>query len=182
VFKESRRAPEKGIPEYIYQYGKRSNYFIIILTGEATIEVGVEKLEFIAGQFAFFGVNALLNDCENADQILKDVGNIRQYHYIPDFSLRVDDRCVYFKIDRNLWLNGVKKSKYEIENSEISTNIDLNNSGINNPVNDESTEKLLISSIKPSNIEEENVDSETEKEESRLLLKSLSTEELSRNT
>ena len=184
VFKESRRAQDKGIPEYLYQYGKRSNYFIIILTGEATIEVGIEKLEFIAGQFAYFGANGLLNDCDNADQILRDVANIRQYQYIPDFSLRVDDRCVYFKIDRDLWLNGVKKSKYEIENSEMSTNIDLsinNNSIISNPVNESSTaDSLLISTFKSSNIkEEEDVDT---KEDSLLLSKSSSQDELNRNT
>ncbi len=123
VFKESRRAQDKSSPEYLYQYGKRCNYFIIILTGEATIEVGFEKLEFIAGQFAYFGVNALVNDGDSADQILK---SDKQHHYTPDFSLRVDDRCVYFKIERDLWFNGVRKSKYEVENSEMCNNIDIN--------------------------------------------------------
>ena len=133
VFKETRRAQERTTPEYLYQYGKRSNYFIIILTGEATIEVGYEKLEFIAGQFAYFGVNALLNESETADQIINDGNKIRQNNYTPDFSLRVDDRCVYFKIDRDLWLNGVKKSRYQMENPEMGgIAIDLNNSNLNN--------------------------------------------------
>lgn len=126
VFKESRRVQDKSLPEYLYQYGKKSNYFIIILTGEATIEVGREKLEFVAGQFAYFGVNALLNGCESVEQVLQEKDNVK-VHYMPDFSLRVDDKCVYFKIDRDLWLNGVKKSKFEIENNEMSTNIDLVN-------------------------------------------------------
>lgn len=44
--------------------------------------------------------------------------------YVPDFSLRVDDRCVYLKLDRDLWRNGVVKSSYEIRNNELSDNID----------------------------------------------------------
>ena len=192
VFKESRRAQDKATPEYLYQYGKRSNYFIIILTGEATIEVGIEKLEFIAGQFAFFGVNALLNDSESADQILKDVANIRQCHYTPDFSLRVDDRCVYFKIDRDLWLNGVKKSKYEIENSEMVNNIDLNinNTTINTTTNASNNESITVSTDKliqsieytsKSNVDIQRGEEEMareDKEESQLLLKTLSINEL----
>jgi hypothetical protein len=48
------------------------------------------------------------------------------FKYTPDFSLRVDDRCIYFKIERDLWFNGVRKSKYEVENSEMCNNIDIN--------------------------------------------------------
>ena len=122
---------------------------------------GVKRISgLIIGFIIGIIVGVSLNDC---DQILRDLANITQYQYIPDFSLRVDDRCVYFKIDRDLWLNGVKKSKYEIENSEMSTNIDLsinNNSTICNPVNESSTaDSLLISTFKSSNIkEEEDVD------------------------
>ncbi len=44
--------------------------------------------------------------------------------YVPDFSLRVDDRCVYFKIDRDLWRNGVIKSNYERVNNHLSDSIE----------------------------------------------------------
>lgn len=127
LFKESRRL-EKGPAEYLYQYGKPCNYFILILTGEAIIEVGKEKLEFIAGQFAYFGVNALLCDCESADQVLQESDvKLKTKQYIPDFSLRVDDRCVYFKLDRDLWRTGVRRSKYEQTHRELSISMDLEN-------------------------------------------------------
>jgi hypothetical protein len=48
---------------------------------------------------------------------------VSQY-YVPDFSLRVDDRCVYLKIDRDLWRNGVIKSNYERVNNHLSDSIE----------------------------------------------------------
>ncbi len=62
----------------------------------------------------------IINDGDSPDQILK---SDKQHHYTPDFSLRVDDR---FKIERDLWFNGVRKSKYEVENPEMCNNIDIN--------------------------------------------------------
>lgn len=147
VFKESRRHDPKSPVEYLYTYGKGCNYFILILSGEATIEVGKEKLEFPAGPFAYFGVNALLCGCETADHVIQEdlmstlslpspgssstsnsnneerPKNISK-QYMPDFSLRVDDRCVYMKIDRDLWRNGVIKSRFETSNNQKTDSID----------------------------------------------------------
>ena len=147
VFKESRRADTKSPSEYLYTFGKGCNYFILIISGEATIEVGREKLEFPAGPFAYFGVNALLCGSETAEQVLqedisvsspiKDIDTqstssapeagkkkITNKQYVPDFSLRVDEKCVYMKIDRDLWRNGVIKSRYELLNNQKSDSID----------------------------------------------------------
>ncbi len=143
VFKESRRADTKSPSEYLYTYGKGCNYFILIISGEATIEVGKEKLEFPSGPFAYFGVNALLSGCETAEQVLQDEtvslssdaesslplaeankAKSASKQYIPDFSLRVDDRCVYMKVDRDLWRSGVIKSRYEYLNNQKSDSID----------------------------------------------------------
>jgi len=126
IFKESRRT-EKMPPEYLYQYGKTCNYFILILSGEATIEVGKEKLEFVAGSFAYFGVNALLGDCKTMDHVLTHLESRTRSKYIPDFSLRVDERCAYLKIDRSLWLSAVRRSKFEITHNKMSASTDLVN-------------------------------------------------------
>lgn len=114
-------------PEYLYQYGKTCNYFIIILSGEATIEVGKEKLEFVAGSFAYFGANSLLGDCTSMDEVLTQSESRMRFRYIPDFSLRVDERCAYLKIDRSLWLSGVRRSKFEITHNKMSASTDLVN-------------------------------------------------------
>ncbi len=152
VFKESRRADTKAPSEYLYTYGKGCNYFILIISGEATIEVGKEKLEFPSGPFAYFGVNALLCGSETVEQVLQDETTISSplkdldsqstssapetgrkkianKQYIPDFSLRVDEKCVYMKIDRDLWRNGVIKSRYELLNNHKSDSIDFFPSG-----------------------------------------------------
>ena len=141
VFKESRRADTKSPSEYLYTYGKGCNYFVLIISGEATIEVGKEKLEFPSGPFAYFGVNALLCGSETVEQLLQDetasmssdteskedfTAKKKPFskQYIPDFSLRVDDRCVYMKVDRDLWRSGVIKSRYELLNNQKSDSID----------------------------------------------------------
>ncbi len=153
AFKESsRRESSKSHPEYLYKYGQGCNHFILILSGEATIEVGREKLEFPAGPFAYFGTNALLCGAEKAEDILNEDAlsvscstpissppqsdttklshksstnsSFTSKQYIPDFSLRVDEKCVYLKLDRELWRTGVIKSQYEIKNNELSDNID----------------------------------------------------------
>ena len=184
VFKESRRADTKSPSEYLYTFGKGCNYFILIISGEATIEVGKEKLEFPAGPFAYFGVNALLCGNETAEQVLQEDMNISSplkdidtqstssapetgkkkftnKQYIPDFSLRVDEKCVYMKIDRDLWRNGVIKSRYELLNNQKSDSIDYFPSGhksepdlessINSPKNTKSKESPRVSFFKNLN-------------------------------
>lgn len=138
---ENKRVDRKSPPEYLYNYGRGCNYFILILSGEATIEVGKEKLEFPAGPFAYFGVNALLAGSETPDEVLEEETKLKnnesknvffnesrqmKRYYVPDFSLRVDDRCVYMKLDRELWRNGVIKSRYEIQNNKLADHIDYN--------------------------------------------------------
>jgi hypothetical protein len=112
---ETKRLDRKSPPEYLYKYGRGCDYFILILSGEATIEVGSEKLEFPAGPFAYFGVNALLAGSETADEVLQEESKLKENekknvffngsrqskkYYVPDFSLRVDDRCVYMKLGK----------------------------------------------------------------------------------
>jgi hypothetical protein len=160
--KESRRLDQKSPCEYLYHYGKGCNYFILILSGEATIEVGKEKLEFPAGPFAYFGVNALLCGCETVEQVLADdISSVNQNEdkkphsklYIPDFSLRVDDRCVFIKIDRDLWRNGVIKSRLEIQNNQMSDTIDLvaNHNEQNLNTNNQSSQDELPANLSKLN-------------------------------
>ena len=170
IFKESRRTDPKFPREYLYKYGKGCNYFILIISGEATIEVGKEKLEFAAGPFAYFGVNGLLCGFESAEQMFdddpslsdlseKNIDNTSLYQksftkqYIPDFSLRVDEKCVYMKIDRSLWRNGVIKSWLDRTNNQKSDTIDdvpLNsgNHETNEEQKENKTSKFTVSSEK----------------------------------
>lgn len=172
TIKESRRMQhasdsksQQPAAEYLYRYNKGCNYFILILSGEAIIEVGQEKLEFPAGPFAYFGVNALLGGRETPDQILQEdtTANPPTHHYyVPDFSLRVEDKCVYLKIDRDLWRNGVIKSNYERLNNRLSvsieyiptddhhmaSNLDLTNNNNNNSITSSPQQQLQLKKLK----------------------------------
>lgn len=112
----------------LYQYGVESDYFIIILDGNALLEVGGESgsIEINAGLFSYYGVHALVDESvQDAKQILSlittsdtsstDLSTIPPSSlfkpYKPEFNLRVDSYCVYMKITRAEWLDVVKKSE-----------------------------------------------------------------------
>ena len=97
---------------YLYEYGVECDYFIIILDGEATVQVGKEGMEIKAGLFSFYGVNALID--ENQNDPLEFIGNdsIRK-PYKPEFSLRINSYCVYIQITRAEWKLAVKNSIIE---------------------------------------------------------------------
>lgn len=44
---------------YIYERGKKCDYFVLILQGRAEVMVGKEQMIFEAGPFAYFGIQAL---------------------------------------------------------------------------------------------------------------------------
>jgi hypothetical protein len=121
----------------LYQYGKRCSYFILILSGEATLELGKDKLEFPVPPLTNFGVNALLRGCKTVDDILSEETISKHQQttttdeithqatctaYVPDFSLRVDEKCVYMRVDRVLWRNAVIRSHYEKTSNKKAEN------------------------------------------------------------
>ena len=97
---------------YLYEYGVECDYFIIILDGEATVQVGKEGMEIKAGLFSFYGLNALIDD--NQKDPLECIGNesLRK-PYKPEFSLRINSYCVYMQITRAEWKLAVKNSIME---------------------------------------------------------------------
>ena len=132
---------------YLYAYGVESDYFVIILDGNAELKVGRDGMEVNAGLFSYYGVNALFNDdsikdaksllCSNTIELTtKSNTNLNNFihatnssllaynsnlKYVPEFSLKVNSYCVYMKITRADWLDLVKKSlvKKTFETSKI---------------------------------------------------------------
>lgn len=47
---------------YLYKYNESCDYFILLLEGSLIIEAGIEKTLFMAKQFDYFGVKALLGN------------------------------------------------------------------------------------------------------------------------
>lgn len=112
-----------GNDEYLYEFGVESDYFITILDGNATLQVGSEGYQINAGLFSYYGVDALVNDEENDP--LECIGNdCNRKSYKPEFSLKVDNHCVCWKITRKDWKDAVKKTIMEqmIQSKHINTN------------------------------------------------------------
>ena len=139
-----------GNDEYLYQYGVECDYFIIIVDGNALVQVGSEGYEVNAGLFSYYGVNALISD-EEKDP-LECIGNdsLRK-PYKPEFSLKVTNYCVCFKITRKDWKNAVKQSQmerlYNPKEKKLKEN-DINN-------NNENTQQIQnqnINSMTKSNL------------------------------
>ena len=129
---------ENDMNMYLYKYNVECDYFIIILEGSATVQVGLEEegMEINAGLFSYYGVNALLYDNEKDPNELLSIGHEERKPYKPDFSLKVNSYCVYLKITRKDWLDAVKKSKIErtyggvVLPNSINIQNDLNNNNL----------------------------------------------------
>ena len=104
---------------YLYKYGVEADYFIVVLDGSATVEVGADGIEVNAGLFSYYGVNALMEGHETSpEQIIANENDMKTYK--PEFSLKVNSYCVYLKITRKEWKDAIKKSL--LERYYISTN------------------------------------------------------------
>ncbi len=97
---------------YLYKYGEEADFFLIVLNGTAIMEIGKEKVLVNAGLFSYYGTNALLDDSnQTPDDILLNETNFKPY--VPEFSLRVEQYCVYFQISRHDWLKLIKNTNIE---------------------------------------------------------------------
>jgi hypothetical protein len=128
---------ENDMNMFLYKYNVECDYFIIILDGSATVQVGQEEegMEINAGLFSYYGVNALLYDYEKDPNELLSYTHEERKSYKPDFSLKVNSYCVYLKITRKDWLDAVKKSKIERTYGVVlPTNINHNDLNNNNSI------------------------------------------------
>ncbi len=117
---------------YLYKYGVESDYFIIILDGCATVQVGrneKERMEITAGLFSYYGVDALLYEHET-DPLKCIAKDDERKPYEPEFSLKVNSYCVYLKIYRKDWKEIIRKSIIE----RTYTPPNLTSSNANSPV------------------------------------------------
>lgn len=120
---------------YLYEYGVECDYFIIILDGDAKVEVGKEGMEINAGLFSYYGIDALLSENEKDVKCIEDDANRKPY--TPEFSLIVKSYCVYLKVKRSTWKDAVKKTMIErmYHNSTLPLSTTRNNiaSAMSNP-------------------------------------------------
>ncbi len=97
---------------YLYKYGEEADFFLIILNGSAIMEIGKEKINVNAGMFSYYGTNALMTEPnQGPEEVLLNETNFKPY--IPEFSLKIEQYCVYFQISRGDWLKLVKNTNLE---------------------------------------------------------------------
>ncbi|KAI0983634.1 hypothetical protein GJ496_010334 [Pomphorhynchus laevis] len=94
---EERNCQQKAL----YEIGKLSDYFTLIISGKANVEAGRERLKFEVGHFAWFGLSAL----ESEDG--------RRAPFIPDYSVYLTGNVGYVKITRINWLAATRVSAFE---------------------------------------------------------------------
>jgi len=112
------------------------DYFVIILSGQAELVTGKEKIVSLVGPFSYFGVSALLcvsnHDLLSITRIVisffsflflkspenkvEDILNSKDFKirpFIPDFSLRVCEYVQILRIRRKHWLAAVRANFFE---------------------------------------------------------------------
>jgi hypothetical protein len=126
---------ENDMNMYLYKYDVECDYFIIILDGNALVQVGKEGMEINAGLFSYYGVNALLNDDEKDPLECISRPDTERRPYKPEFSLKVNSYCVYLQIKRKEWKDAVKKSIIERTYAPLVTpGAALSRSGTKSPL------------------------------------------------
>ncbi|CAF4939802.1 unnamed protein product [Pieris macdunnoughi] len=105
---------EKNDPKrFVYQEGKPSDYFVLILEGRVEVTVGRENLVFEAGPFTYFGVQALTQNVGLAESpapsTLGSLQNLNmdsmlRHTFVPDYSVKAIAELYYLTIKRTMYL------------------------------------------------------------------------------
>ncbi|RWS04148.1 metal transporter CNNM4-like protein [Dinothrombium tinctorium] len=112
--------------EPLYSYGVACDYFIMILEGKMSAIVGIEGKIFECKPFCFFGESALA--LSNYDfYLLRNetnetrIGRILGSCFIPDYTVKIVDDCLYLKITRKMYLTACKASANESKFSKAKS-------------------------------------------------------------
>ncbi|KAL7676782.1 hypothetical protein ACOME3_003032 [Neoechinorhynchus agilis] len=104
-----------GYNTTLYKYKKPADYFILIISGRAIVELPEEGIHTEAGPFTYFGLHALIPpNLDEDSQSLSLLSNRQQILYFPEFSLYTTEKTGYIKIDKFQWIKAcrVTPSKY----------------------------------------------------------------------
>ncbi|CAF0745015.1 unnamed protein product [Adineta steineri] len=97
---------------YIYEYGKPVDYFVLIVSGNAELETGKEKIVSEIGSFYYFGASALYSPEEKLEDLIRSKSN-KFRPFTPDFSLRISENVQILRIRRVHWLAAVRATYFE---------------------------------------------------------------------
>ncbi|XP_013774869.1 LOW QUALITY PROTEIN: metal transporter CNNM4-like [Limulus polyphemus] len=122
----------------IYQAGKPSDYFVLILEGRVRVQVGKENLVFEAGPFTCFGCTALLSGItpgESGSQVLAPGSSpsltnapiepsSSKASFIPDYTVVAVSDTLYMKVHRAVYLAAYRATLMERQKQRSETNLE----------------------------------------------------------
>ncbi|XP_022240761.1 metal transporter CNNM4-like [Limulus polyphemus] len=122
----------------IYQAGKPSDYFVLILEGRVRVQVGKENLVFEGGPFTYFGCSALTNNIipgESASQLLgpgsspsltntPSESTLLKATFIPDYTVVAVSDTLYMKVHRAVYLAAYRATCMERQQQRSDFNLE----------------------------------------------------------
>jgi metal transporter CNNM len=169
---------KEGNVTHIYEYGRPTDYFVLILNGQAELITGQEQIVSEVGPFSYFGVSALCvsnNDHFSMNRIVifflsflfikspnskvEDILRSKELKFrpfIPDFSLRVCEKVQVLRIRRTHWLAAIRATFFENKQKANGGPPMLNSDGkqidlLTQELEKASFDDLRETSITPSN-------------------------------
>ncbi|XP_076345952.1 metal transporter CNNM3-like isoform X2 [Tachypleus tridentatus] len=122
----------------IYQAGKPSDYFVLILEGRVRVQVGKENLVFEGGPFTYFGCFALTGAIipgESTSQLLRPGSSpsltnapselsLLKATFIPDYTVVAVSDTSYMKVHRAVYLAAYRASCMERQQQRSDFNLE----------------------------------------------------------
>ncbi|XP_065336585.1 unextended protein isoform X3 [Cloeon dipterum] len=98
----------------IYEKCKPSNYFVLILEGQAEVSIGNENLVFVARPFTTFGTEFFLTVSESPLVITPpSLPEYQPAEFLPDYTVRAHTDVTFIKIPVSLYIAAVRATKLD---------------------------------------------------------------------
>ena len=93
---------DEDAPQYLYNIGKPSNMFVLVIEGTVQVEIGHDRLQFPSSSFSHFGSRALMMVTEGDSQ-----------EYVPDFSVEIKSDCRLLVVTQMQYRAAYRATQFE---------------------------------------------------------------------
>lgn len=129
----------------IYEAGKISDFFVLILDGNVQIDIGKEHFAFTEGPFSFFGLQILTDaiDMLTSSITLGTVSEkitLQQSQYVPDFTLRAVTDVQFLRIGKSMYFAALRATLLQHQQRLAAQSVELCPPGYNTFAGDLSAE------------------------------------------
>ena len=101
---------DEDIPQFLYNIGKPSNMFVLVIEGTVQVEIGHDRLQFPSSSFSHFGSHALMMITESDTQ-----------EYIPDFSVEIKSDCRLLMVTQMQYRAAYRATRFERKRKKPSS-------------------------------------------------------------